>query len=178
MPQNPNARLTYAAGATGTQVIPFDKITYVEEGIYTYVISEEAAGPGWTTTGSGATVTVTVTRNANGILEADVSGITITNSYREPIPRYTLTVRYRYVGGGTAAPTVRMTFEQGDHYYVESPRIAGYTASRTSVQGNMPARDLEYTVYYSRPEEDVVILDYGTPLGLGNLGLNTGDCIE
>ncbi|MCR5162146.1 MAG: MucBP domain-containing protein, partial [Lachnospiraceae bacterium] len=176
MPETNVAALTYAARATGAQTIPFGEITYDKTGTYTYTITEAYPGQWWTATGNGGTVTVKVTDNGDGTLSAEVSGITITNSYRE---LYTVTVRYRYVGGGTAAPTVRMTFEEGDHYYIQSPTISGYTVSRTSVQGTMPARDLEYTVYYSRPEDDeIVILDYGTPLGLGNLALNTGDCVE
>ncbi|MBQ7645487.1 MAG: MucBP domain-containing protein, partial [Spirochaetales bacterium] len=91
---------------------------------------------------------------------------------------YNLTIRYRYIGGGEAAPTFRTTAEYGYTYSRTSPVIAGYTASDRVISGRMPARDVEFIVYYSPNDDRVIIDDYGTPLGLGNLGLNAGETIE
>ena len=81
MPDSDTATLTYAAGKTGKQTIPFGKITYTEVGEYTYTITEEDPGDGWTVTGNKATVTVTVTDNGDGTLSASVKGATISNKY-------------------------------------------------------------------------------------------------
>ncbi len=91
---------------------------------------------------------------------------------------YNLTIRYRYINGGEAAPTFRTTAEYGYYYSRRSPVIAGYTASDRVISGRMPARDLEFIVYYSPDDDRVIIDDYGTPLGLGNLGMNAGETIE
>lgn len=51
--------------------------------------------------------------------------------------------------------------------------------------GIMPDGNVIVTVYYTpigtpaTPVNDLIIIDdYGTALGLGNLSLNAGDCIE
>ena len=101
--------------------------------------------------------------------------VTVTVYY--DLGEYTLTIYYRYVGGGTAAPTYKKTgLNIGDSYSVKSPVIDGYTCDRPTVRGKMPGRNVTITVYYAG--EDIIIDDYGTPLGLGNLSLNAGDTIE
>ena len=119
--------------------------------------------------------------------EARVSG-TITKDtelwVRYTRTPYTLTIRYRYANGTTAARTVTRTLYYGDLYNVLSPTIAGYTANRLRVRGNMPARNVTVTVIYTgngggTPEEELILIDdYATALGLGGLTLNSGDCIE
>ena len=45
----------------------------------------------------------------------------------------------------------------------------------------MPAHDMEITFYYEPLKEtqsDIVITEYGTPLGLDSVSLNRGECIE
>ena len=92
--------------------------------------------------------------------------------------RYRLTVLYRYLDGTTAAPTVTEMHSQGDHYNVVSPVIPGYTANIKIVQGTMPNHDVTVIVLYIPGDDLVEIPDYETPLGLGNVSLNIGDCYE
>ena len=92
---------------------------------------------------------------------------------------YKLTVKYIYLDGSEAAPTYTETLKAGDEYYVESPVIDGYRASTKVVEGRMPARDVKYTVVYvPRGRGYIIIDDYDTPLGIGNVHLNAGECFE
>ena len=98
---------------------------------------------------------------------------------------YTLTINYRYVGGGMAAQTYTATLPFEAAYDVASPTRAGYRVSIARVTGNMPAGDVVVTVYYipiptpATPVNDLIVIDnYGTALGLGNFSLSAGDCIE
>ena len=88
----------------------------------------------------------------------------------------TLTIQYRYLDGSEAAPTVEMRLYPGDPYDVTSPVIPGYVATNPRVQGTMGVRNETITVFYIN--EGIDIPDYGTPLGLGNVSLNAGECIE
>ena len=90
---------------------------------------------------------------------------------------YTLTVRYLYEDGATAAPSHTETLNYGDSYRVVTPGREGYEASRSVVSGTMRARDTEITVIYTS-DEFVEIDDYGTALGLGGICLNAGESIE
>ena len=90
---------------------------------------------------------------------------------------YRLTVNYRYYETGVAVrPSITQTHAYGDNYRVVSPTLDGYKCSRTVVSGTMPAYDVQVTVWYT-PEE-TIIDEYGTPLGLDNVSLNMGECIE
>jgi len=100
---------------------------------------------------------------------------------------YTLTINYVYTGGGIAAPSTTMTLGMGDAYDVVSPVINGYRASAERVTGNMAARNVTLTVFYTVdaapaafvPSDDLIVIgEYGVPLGLGNVSLNAGDSIE
>ena len=98
---------------------------------------------------------------------------------------WTLTINYRYIGGGVAAPTYTAPLLFGDAYDVASPTRAGYRRSQARVTGIMPDGNVVVTVYYipigtpvPPPDDLIIIDDYGTALGLGNLSLNAGDCIE
>ena len=81
MPSSATAKVSYAAGKTGEETIPFGEITYSKTGTYTYTITEADPGKGWTVTGNNATVTVTITDNGDGTLSAAVETATITNKY-------------------------------------------------------------------------------------------------
>ena len=124
-------------------------------------------------------------------LEAAVPRYRLTNDIRVPtaagetttltntrVPTYNLTVHYLYLDTGeTAAPSVEETHDEGDVYDVVSPTLDnGYVTVRLRVQGVMPDRDMVEYVYYYRP--DVIISDFETPLGLGQVFINIGDCIE
>ena len=96
---------------------------------------------------------------------------------------YTLTIRYLDMNGNVIATTYRKVFFYGDRYSVKSPAVAGYEAVRGTVTGTMPARNVQITVRYNplgQPpvEELETISDYATPLGLGNVVMNSGDCFE
>ncbi len=65
----------------------------------------------------------------------------------------------------------------GEYYNIASPVIPGYRASLVRVTGRMPGSDVEYTVIYV-PDGTTVIEEPGTPLGLGQIYLNIGDCLE
>ena len=91
---------------------------------------------------------------------------------------YTLTIYYRYTDGGFAAESYVATMAYGEWFRIASPEIAGYTPSRAFIQDDMPARDATYVVFYSQQGNGVIIEDYDTPLGLGNVSINVGDCYE
>ena len=118
---------------------------------------------------------------------------------------YRLRIRYLYLNGSTAAPTYTKQLAAGTPYNVPSPNIPGYTPTIYVVSGVMPARDMEYTVFYipasvpetepeKKPEgtpedepKDVnvptpnlfsTIEDYESPLGLGATNMTVGVCVD
>ena len=109
---------------------------------------------------------------------------------------YRLTVYYIYIDGTPAAPTITKQLNVGTNYNVPSPTIPDYTPSAPFVAGEMPARNIEYTVIYiplphseDQPDPDqttkqdqpytyYTIDDYDTPLGLGATYMHIGICIE
>jgi len=90
---------------------------------------------------------------------------------------YTLTIYYRYQNGNTAAETHYSVHQAGDAYDVVSPVIEGYRATILEVEGVMPARNMEYTVIYI-PNDLEILDDLETPLGVGQVFVNLGDCVE
>ena len=94
----------------------------------------------------------------------------------EPVNQiFKLTIKYRYSDGRQAAATVTRDVKAGEQYSVMSPAIKGYICTNPLVRGTMPTRDVTVTVFYL-PENEVI--DDVTPLGLDNLCLNMGECIE
>ncbi|MBP3649477.1 MAG: DUF11 domain-containing protein, partial [Clostridia bacterium] len=92
---------------------------------------------------------------------------------------YTLTIEYIFADGTPAAPAYTDELSVGDKYDVDSPEIAGYRATDKKVKGKMPARDMKVTVIYVKLGNGwTVIDDYDTPLGIGNVNLNAGECFE
>ena len=91
---------------------------------------------------------------------------------------YTLLILYRYEDGREAAPTSADKVRAGETYLQASPSIQGYRPSVQVVTGEMPARNLTITVVYTPNNGSVIIDDYETPLGLGNVGMNLGDCYD
>ncbi|MBR6953573.1 MAG: Cna B-type domain-containing protein, partial [Clostridia bacterium] len=112
----------------------------------------------------------------------EIRGTTITNTHRPT--SVMLTVRYYYMNGQTAAPTVQETHQSGDPYNVVSPVIPNYVATLLRVTGTMPDHDVEFVVIYTpaptpppgRPTTEIE--EPETPLGLGNASLNAGECFE
>jgi len=91
---------------------------------------------------------------------------------------YDLTVYYVYQDGTTAAPVYTDTLKYREEYSVASPELEGYVPSIAVVAGEMPARDVEVTVIYVPENTEIIIDEYGVPLGIGNVEMNVGDCFE
>ena len=91
---------------------------------------------------------------------------------------YTLTIYYVYEDGTTAAPTYTEVLNVNDDYYVVSPVLEGYVASRRVVSGTMPANNVVYTVIYVPETETVEIDRDGVSLNIGSVVMNAGDCFE
>ena len=121
---------------------------------------------------------------------------------------YDVTVHYRYLNGETAAPTSTQTLKTGTAYSILSPELAGYAVSQEQISGTVVGRDLTYVVYYTgitptvpqtvqpeqpapappvnqngagREEEQMITMEIGeyeTPLGLGEVSINAGECFE
>ena len=102
---------------------------------------------------------------------------TLTNKVNED-EGYRLTIYYQYLDGRTAAPTVREDHKEGDSYDVVSPTIRTYTANIRRVLGTMPNHDVTVVVLYIPGDNLVPFDEYDTPLGLGNVSLNVGECYE
>ena len=102
---------------------------------------------------------------------------TLTNKVNEE-GQYRLTIYYQYLDGRIAAPTVREDHKEGDEYDVVSPTIRTYTANIRRVLGAMPNHDVTVVVLYIPGDNLVPFEDYETPLGLGNVSLNIGECYE
>ena len=201
MPASATAEVTYAAGAIGEQVIPFGIITYKKIGEYKYTITEDTteytAEKGWTT-GGPITVTVTVTDNGKGQLEAKVTGGTIENSQRDVWTE--LTVRKTWLDNDNAQglrPTVIRVY-----LYANGERINFVTLNAANgwdrTVRNLPVYDENgERIRYTWREQDIpgytliqtftrgnvtrfvnAIDEYGTPLGLGEVFINVGECFE
>ena len=134
--------------------------------------------------GDSYSVTSPVIENCR-VSEAVVKGrikedTTIKVVYKKP---HTLTIRYEYLDGTTAAETYQVTLYEGDEYSRDNPVIKGFVTARVRVAGIMEARDVEVTVLYI-PEEiaalgaTISIDEYEIPLGLDNLHAQMGVCTE
>ena len=73
---------------------------------------------------------------------------------------YNLTIKYIYEDGKQAAETYTETLIPKASYNVESPKIDGYQADKTVVQGEMPFSDVEETVVYTIDEDAKKELSY------------------
>ncbi len=63
---------------------------------------------------------------------------------------FTLTVKYVYAEGGTAARDHIQEVPFGEGYSVDSPEIPGYVADKSNVSGTMPEKNVTATVTYSK----------------------------
>ena len=92
-------------------------------------------------------------------------------NYRNSHIRYLLT-------GAVAGPDNVSEVLAGANYSVPTPGIQGFYSTNPTVAGVMPPQDVELTVFYIPLDTTVVIDDYRTPLGLGNVSIMVGECIE
>ena len=163
--------------------VVFDTIHYTQDDVplspITYRITEvNTEEPNVTYDTHTLTVNVTLTDNGDGTITATPAYVgerTFLNTYTAP--RYTVTVIYRYLRTGrTAAPTVTEEHAEGEPYDIPSPSIRGYRVTRVRVSGKQPGRNITEYVYYIPDEE--IIDDYDPALGLGQVIINVGDCLE
>ena len=94
---------------------------------------------------------------------------------------YTLTVRFRGTDNTDLATAYTGKFATGSTYQVAVPAVSGYTPQMRTVTGTMPGRNNEIVVYYTKASgqpDEVELQDYETPLGLGMVSVNAGDCLE
>ena len=103
--------------------------------------------------------------------------ITNTRDNRENKAPHELIIHYIYPDGEPAAPTYTGVYGPGEEYDVPSPVIPGYRPTLIRVSGIMPERSVEYTVIYLK-DDNRIIDDIETPLGLGRVYINVGDCLE
>jgi hypothetical protein len=151
-----------------------------------------SAANGWTATlnnlpmygADGAAIAYTWTEPAitgytqtNSVTTGSTTVITNTRNAVAGVVEYPLIVHYRYLDGTQAAPDVRLTYQAGEAYDVISPVIAGYRPTEARVTGTMPRNRLELTVVYM-PADTTIIEDYETALGLGQVFVNVGECVE
>jgi len=90
---------------------------------------------------------------------------------------YELTIYYVFNDGSEARPTYRRTMAYGQEYAVLSPLVENHTVTIARVTGIMPARNLTVTVRYLTNDE-IIIEDYETPLGIQNMSMSTGETYE
>ena len=121
---------------------------------------------------------VSIMITLSGRAESSSSSQTFTNvkNADEEGADYLLTIHYRYQDGRVAGDTYTHVYKAGDVYDVLSPAIPDYRAVPVRVTGVMPGRDVEYTVIYI--PEDLIPEDPDTPLGLGEVTINVGECLE
>ena len=112
-------------------------------------------------------------RRVMGVMEGDVEYDVIFGRNT-----YTLTVRYIFRDGTIASPTRQQSLGYGDDYVQDSPMLVGYTPSMYRIAGTMPGHDVTYAVIYVPDTVNVIIDEYGVPLGIGNVEMNVGDCFE
>ena len=117
---------------------------------------------------------------------------------------YQLTVRFRGTDGRDLGSDQVHQVKTGDGYKVDVPAVSGYTPQVQVLSGTMPGKDTEVVVYYTpvpaqpqteqtqpaadqkqteapAPETETELQDlqdYPTPLGLGMVPANAGDCLE
>lgn len=70
------------------------------------------------------------------------------------LQNYSVSVHYRYLDGSTAAMDYSTRMDYGSSYYILVPDISGYTAVIGQLEGVVPGRDVEQTVFFV-PEDAV-----------------------
>ena len=100
----------------------------------------------------------------NGPATAENNTYTFTNVIADhtinanfAVNSYNLTIHYVFADDSEAAPDYTESVVFGTSYSVESPVIAGYTASIDTVAGTMPAEDVMVTVRYTANNYNLTI---------------------
>ena len=115
-----------------------------------------------------------------------INGENVTRTVTYTPAVYTLTVYVQSITNGAVVgePIVR-TLVAGEAYSVAIPEVDGYTLLSGSVEGTMPASNREITVFAIPAGTNpggaprvIQIEDYGTPLGIAESILGSGEIIE
>ena len=115
-----------------------------------------------------------------------INGENVTRTVTYTPAVYTLTIYVQTITNGAVVsePIVR-TLVAGEAYSVAIPEVDGYTLLSGSVEGTMPASNREITVFAipagTNPggaPRAIQIEDYGTPLGIAESILGSGEIIE
>lgn len=67
-------------------------------------------------------------------------------------PRHTITVKYIYEDGTSAAESYTEELEEGNNYSINSPSIDTYEPDQAKVEGTIGDTDIEHTVIYRKKE--------------------------
>ena len=146
-------------------------------------ISVDVAGLGAAAKGAGARQVDLVVR------EVDLDGADVEVTVRYTKLTYTLTIDLTSITDGTpAGDSIELKLKSGEAYNVTVPATEGFSPMNESVSGVMPASDRRITVFMipdgenadeiRRNYNSMIIEDYGTPLGVFNSVLGSGELIE
>ena len=92
--------------------------------------------------------------------------------------KYKIVIEYMYLDGTYVWPRITETLYYEDPYEFWTPELEGYTPNYQLIKGNMPHYDLYFKVIYVPDETDIIIEEYGVPLGVGTVEMNVGECFE
>lgn len=101
-----------------------------------------------------------------------------------------LIIHYVYSDGTVAEEPIDIVLQVDESYNIVVPEIPGFNVTLPSLEGDMPMRDVEFTIVYMSDEDENTAFqykkmrelfnmdDYETPLGLGFSMSNVGVCFE
>lgn len=95
--------------------------------------------------------------NDGNVFYIDYDDVVFYGVGEDPFSEHTLTIKYQYEDGSSAAEAHTETIKEGETYSVLSPVLNGYTASQTTVTGTMPAEDVSITVTYTKVPHTLTI---------------------
>ena len=119
--------------------------------------------------------------------EDDPEVVEVTVTYVKEETEHVLTVKFVSMLDGTeVAEPITMTLRQGDPYTIYVPQIEGYTAPTDKVFGTMPGRDRTIKVLMMPEGYEqtfgvqtlIELEDFGTPLGIADSIMGSGEIIE
>ena len=97
---------------------------------------------------------------------------------------YTLTIRIGSIEGGDLGEPIVMQLRAGEAYNVPLTAPDGYNLLAAAAEGTMPAANREVTVFAVPIGRNagnhalITIEDFGTPLGIAESILGSGEVIE
>ncbi len=209
-----NQSKTLKFSEAGSKIIGFEAIRYTKAGTYYYQVQEtttDTESGNWTLDTKAKTVTVVIKDNGEGALEVErVTGVEITNTYRQAMTTLTVYKEWRDANDPNARPlsiTVYLTGSDGSSYsqvlsandnwqwtvsvpMYHNGKLITYTWAESTVRGYRGTQTTtgNVTVFVNTrtgggvvpptPPTPETIDEPGTPLGLGQVYINVGDCLE